>query len=119
MVHAKRDRLLAWDVDHTLKAKNVEPVYGFDPVESIPFRFASGGGRELFFLEEKEIDIADLVSAPVPKVPADAQLKGLFLSMANSKWYHLLVIYLLLGNLPRSNAQFIPLITSSVLKISH
>lgn len=54
----------------------LQPLYGFSTPDHIPFRFASGGGRELHFLDDKEFDIAEIVNAPLPKLPLDVSLRG-------------------------------------------
>ncbi|XP_035714798.1 transcription initiation factor TFIID subunit 6 isoform X2 [Folsomia candida] len=81
MEQARRTKLTPADIDYSLKIKNIEPLYGFQVDTSTPFRFASGGGRELHFMEEKEVDIHDVVGAPIPKIPADIVIRSHWLAI--------------------------------------
>lgn len=54
----------------------MQPQYGFQSTEPLPFRFASGGGRELHFIEEKEVDLNDLLQNLTPKAPLECTLRS-------------------------------------------
>uniref|UniRef100_A0A182K7V1 Transcription initiation factor TFIID subunit 6 n=1 Tax=Anopheles christyi TaxID=43041 RepID=A0A182K7V1_9DIPT len=81
MHHSKRMKLSIADVDHSLKVRNIEPQYGFVARDFIPFRFASGGGRELHFIEEKEVDLTEVVQGQSPKIPLDPSLRAHWLAV--------------------------------------
>ena len=71
MRHSYRQRLTTHDVDSALKARRIEPLYGFTATEYIPLRYASGGGRELHFNEDSEVDLQNFIDQPAPKIPVN------------------------------------------------
>ncbi|XP_065179060.1 transcription initiation factor TFIID subunit 6-like isoform X2 [Sycon ciliatum] len=81
MNQSRRTRLCRDDLDYALAAQNVDPLYGFSSTEHLPFRQASGGGRELHFHEETEIDVQDIIGHPLPKVPADISIRAHWLAI--------------------------------------
>ncbi|XP_066910948.1 transcription initiation factor TFIID subunit 6-like [Clytia hemisphaerica] len=78
---SKRKMLSPADIDHALKVRNIEPVYGFTNKHYVPFRHASGGGREIYFQEDVDIDLEDLMSQSLPKAPLEITLKSHWLAI--------------------------------------
>ncbi|CAA6663660.1 unnamed protein product [Spirodela intermedia] len=70
MRHSKRTTLTTDDVDSALSLRNVEPIYGF--ASGDPLRFKRAVGRkDLFYIDDKEVDLKDVIEAPLPKAPLD------------------------------------------------
>ncbi|CAK7349063.1 unnamed protein product [Dovyalis caffra] len=70
MRHSKRTTLTKDDVDGALNLTNVEPIYGFASGSALQFKRAIGH-RDLFYVDDKDIDFKDVIEAPLPKAPLD------------------------------------------------
>ncbi|KAJ6680534.1 TRANSCRIPTION INITIATION FACTOR TFIID SUBUNIT 6 [Salix purpurea] len=70
MRHSKRTTLTTDDVDGALNLTNVEPIYGFASGGALQFKRAIGH-RDLFYVDDKDIDFKDVIEAPLPKAPLD------------------------------------------------
>ena len=74
--HSKRRRLHTIDIDHALKTLNMQPILGFHCNEIIPFRFATGGGHKIFYYDNKEVELADVIArVNIPKFPQDVAIE--------------------------------------------
>ncbi|CAI9090225.1 OLC1v1024953C1 [Oldenlandia corymbosa var. corymbosa] len=73
MRHSKRNLLTVDDVDSALKLRNVEPVYGFASGDPLRFRRALGH-KDLFYVDDKDVDLKDVIEAPLPKAPLDTSV---------------------------------------------
>ena len=81
MRHSKRRRMKCSDLDCAMRAKNVEPLYGLESAEFSPFKHTTGGSKEYFYTEDKELELNDLISAPLPALPVDATLRAHWLAV--------------------------------------
>lgn len=73
----RRKALSMEDIDCALRNKNLPPLFGYNDPVNLPFRFAAGGGRELFYLEPKEMEITEMVNeGTLAKIPLGVSLKA-------------------------------------------
>lgn len=79
--HGKRKRLTNADIDHAIRLRGFEPIYGIHAKDYVPFRHAIGGGREIHYVEEKELDLQDIINSAGVKVPVGVALKSHWLSI--------------------------------------
>ncbi|KAG7957745.1 hypothetical protein I3843_11G190500 [Carya illinoinensis] len=73
MRHSKRTSLTSDDVDSALKLRNVEPIYGFTPGDPLRFKRAVGH-KDLFYIDDKDVEFKDVIEAPLPKAPLDTSV---------------------------------------------
>ncbi|KAL6905633.1 hypothetical protein ACP4OV_003234 [Aristida adscensionis] len=80
MRHSKRTVLTADDIDTALSLRNVEPVYGFASGDPLRFKRAVGH-KDLFYLDDKEVDFKEIIQAPLPKAPLDTAVVAHWLAI--------------------------------------
>ena len=70
MSHGRRDSLTTEDINYALRLRNAEPLYGFASHDAP--RFCRAGGQAgVFYLEDPEINLADIINEPLPAVPVE------------------------------------------------
>lgn len=85
MRHSRRTALTAHDVDTALILRNVEPIYGFGSGgDKVPLRFkraAAAGHKDLYYIDDKDVNFKHVIEAPLPKPPLDTSLSSHWLAI--------------------------------------
>ena len=81
MRHGKRTKLSTEDINNALKARNLERMYGFSTPSAVQFKPISVGPLSTFYLDDDELDIDDIVNAPMPKIPAPVNFTAHWLAL--------------------------------------
>ncbi|KAI9337365.1 hypothetical protein DFJ73DRAFT_849170, partial [Zopfochytrium polystomum] len=81
MRHSKRTQLKTEDINHALRVKNVEPLYGHSSSSTAKFRSVPLGAQRLYYLEDQEVDLDDIIFAPLPPVPLDVTFTAHWLAV--------------------------------------
>ncbi|XP_010480190.1 PREDICTED: transcription initiation factor TFIID subunit 6b [Camelina sativa] len=77
MRHARRTTLMAHDVDSALHFRNLEPTSGS---KSVRLRRAPEN-RDLYFLDDKDVELKNVIEAPLPNAPLDASITSHWLAI--------------------------------------
>lgn len=80
MIHARRQKLTLEDVNMALQARNLEPIYGYDPTEPLNYRLVPST-QHLFYVPSEEIDLETFLQEPLPKAPAPMGLSSHWLAV--------------------------------------
>ncbi|KAL0353690.1 UNVERIFIED_CONTAM: Transcription initiation factor TFIID subunit [Sesamum angustifolium] len=80
MRHSRRTTLTTDDVDSALGLRNVEPIYGFASGDPLRFKRAAGH-KDLFYVEDKDVEFKEVIEAPLPKAPLDTAVVAHWLAI--------------------------------------
>ncbi|TPX50546.1 hypothetical protein SeLEV6574_g00825 [Synchytrium endobioticum] len=80
MRHGKRRKLTTEDINQALRVRNVEPLYGYGPGTNSKFRSTSTA-HKLFYAADHEVDLEEVIAAPLPPVPLSVQYTGHWLAI--------------------------------------
>ncbi|KAL8286162.1 hypothetical protein RQP46_004650 [Phenoliferia psychrophenolica] len=81
MRHSRRTRLKVDDVDHALKARNLEPLWGFASTSHLPFKKTVTPTGIVYSVEDDEIDLNKLIKGDMPSVPRDISFTAHWLAI--------------------------------------
>ncbi|KAI0225268.1 histone H4-like TAF Taf6, SAGA complex subunit [Massospora cicadina] len=81
MRHAKRTSLTTDDINHAIRVRSVEPVYGFNASGGINFERVTVSNQELYYLTDREIDFDTLLASPLPPVPPEISFTAHWLAI--------------------------------------
>lgn len=80
MRHSKREKMTTEDVNNALRLRNVETLYGFSGNEPLKFVKAVGT-KDLFFIDDREIDFTEIIASPLPEAPRESSLSAHWLAV--------------------------------------
>ncbi|KAF7683998.1 Transcription initiation factor TFIID subunit 6 [Astathelohania contejeani] len=78
MLASKRTKLSIDDVNFALLSRNVEPLFGYDPNDSLVFRSVSSN---VYYVPDEEVDLEDLLNRPLPKIPLKPSVQSHWLAI--------------------------------------
>lgn len=76
MRHSRRTKLKVEDVDHALKVRNLEPLWGFASTSHLPFKKTVTPSGTIYHVEDEEIDLGKVLKTEMPSVPRDVSFTG-------------------------------------------
>lgn len=79
MRHAKRTAMTSDDVDTALDLRKMEPIYVASG-NSLRFKRAARH-KDLFYLDEKDVEFREVIEAPLPKAPLDTAVVNHWLAI--------------------------------------
>jgi len=79
MRHSHRDILTTSDINYALRVRNVEPMYGLNSKEEM--RFQPVVGQDIYYADDEELSLDDLINTPLPPVPLDVTFTGHWLAI--------------------------------------
>ncbi|ORY45026.1 TATA box binding protein associated factor-domain-containing protein [Leucosporidium creatinivorum] len=81
MRHSRRTRLKVEDVDHALKARNLEPLWGFASTSHLPFKKTVTPTGIVYHVDDEEIDLSKVLKSELPSVPRDVSFTAHWLAI--------------------------------------
>lgn len=78
MLASKRTKLSIDDVNYALISRNADPLFGYDPQESLVFR---GLPSNIYYVPDEEIDLEEYLDRPLPKIPLRPSIQSHWLAI--------------------------------------
>lgn len=77
MYASHRSKLTIDDINYALISRNIDPLFGYDPTESLSFKKL----QNFYYIPDEEIDLEDFLNKPLPKVPLKPLIQSHWLAI--------------------------------------